>query len=325
MKEKKPTKSSKQQVEPAENVEQAKQVKQAENVKTTEAAKQTENVEQTKQTKQTKQAENVKAAEDVKQTGHGNSCHHTHMAHMAHMAHAHIEGHHAHGAHMGAYHSRHRGMPAGKYGIAHEAYPLLSFLSLATLTFALLNCEIVALISLLAFFFTLHFFRDPERVIPQDKNIAVSPADGKVIRIEEREDPISGEKRICMSIFMNVFSVHVNRAPVKGVISNIKYFSGEFYNADWDKASTDNERCAYQMKDEDDNLWTFVQISGLIARRIVCKVEEGTVLSRGKRFGMIRFGSRVDVYLPANYEHAVGIGAEVFAGESILARVINKV
>ncbi len=245
-------------------------------------------------------------------------CHSKHNLHDFHKLHA-IHAHHGHG-----YHIKHRGMPAGKYGIAYEGYPLLVFLALATLSFSLLNCVVVTLILLLAFFFTLHFFRDPERVIPQDKDIAVSPADGKIIRIEEREDPISGEKRKCISIFMNVFSVHVNRAPVKGVISKIKYFSGEYYNAAWDKASTDNERCAYQMKDEQENFWTFVQISGLIARRIVCRVEEGTEIARGKRFGMIRFGSRVDVYLPATYDSAVGIGEQVYAGETILAKLINK-
>ncbi len=211
-------------------------------------------------------------------------------------------------------------IPAGKYGIAHEGYPLLTFFFLTTLSFALLEWEILTLISLALFFFTLHFFRDPERVTPQEENLAVSPADGEVIRINHKEDPISGENRLCISVFMNVFSVHVNRAPVSGRISKIKYFPGLFINAAHDKASTDNERCAYQMIDNNKNSWTFVQISGLIARRIVCKVQEGDELDKGSRFGMIRFGSRVDIYLPESHEPAVSIGQKVYAAETVLAK-----
>ncbi len=211
-------------------------------------------------------------------------------------------------------------IPAGKYGIAHEGYPLLVFFLLTTLSFALLEWEILTVISLVLFFFTLHFFRDPERVTPQDKKLAVSPADGEVIRINSRQDPISGENRLCISVFMNVFSVHVNRAPVTGTVKKIVYFPGLFLNAALDKASTDNERCAYQMEDEEKNTWTFVQISGLIARRIVCKVQEGNELDKGARFGMIRFGSRVDIYLPDSYAPAVSIGQKVFAAETVLAK-----
>ena len=119
---------------------------------------------------------------------------------------------------------------------------------------------------------------------------------------------------------MNIFSVHVNRSPVAGTLQKIAYFPGKFVNASFDKASTDNERCVYQVVDEDGLYWEFVQISGLIARRIVCRADEGDVLSRGERFGMIRFGSRVDVYLPDEYESAVKIGEQVFAGQSVLAR-----
>ncbi len=210
-------------------------------------------------------------------------------------------------------------IPAGTYGIAHEGYPLLCFFILTTLSFALLEWECATLISLVLFFFTLHFFRDPERVTPQEEELAVSPADGKVIRINEKIDPISGENRLCISVFMNVFSVHVNRAPISGKISKIKYIPGLFVNAAHDKASTDNERCAYQMVDKDNNEWTFVQITGLIARRIVCKVQEGDELDKGARFGMIRFGSRVDIYLPNSHSPSVSIGQNVFAAETVLA------
>ncbi len=210
---------------------------------------------------------------------------------------------------------------AGTYGIAHEGYPMLALLALSTIVFALIEWEFLAVIFLGLFFFTLHFFRDPERVTSTDDNIAISPADGKIIRIEDRVDPIDGETKTCISVFMNVFSVHVNRAPVSGVVKKIVYFPGLFLNAALDKASTDNERCAYQMIDEKNNPWTFVQISGLIARRIVCKVQENTLLDRGARFGMIRFGSRVDLYIPKDYTSSVKIGEQVYAGETVLAKL----
>lgn len=211
-------------------------------------------------------------------------------------------------------------IPAGDFGIAHEGYPLLFFLSLTSLSFALLDWEFFTLLSLLILFFTLHFFRDPERVVPQDISCAVSPADGKIIRIQEDEDPITKEERLCISVFMNVFSVHVNRVPMHGIIKKIVYFPGAYFNAAWDKASTENERCAYQLEDNNNDNWTFVQISGLIARRIVCKVKEGDELEKGGRFGMIRFGSRVDIYIPKSYVPAVNIGEQVYAGQSVLAR-----
>ncbi len=217
--------------------------------------------------------------------------------------------------------SSHEPMPAGKYGIAYEGYHIIFSLTIATLTLAMLGYTFLAILTMHVFFFAMHFFKDPHRIVPTEENIAVSPADGKIIRIQEREDPIDGQTKTCVSIFMNVFSVHVNRTPVEGTIKKIKYIPGLFLNADLDKASTDNERCAYQMEDKANNVWTFVQVSGLVARRIVCRVEEGTELKRGQRFGLIRFGSRVDVFLPANYTPSVFIGEKVHAGESILAKL----
>ena len=163
-------------------------------------------------------------------------------------------------------------------------------------------------------------FRDPERVVPSEDDIAVSPADGRVIRVEPKADPITGEVRPCISIFMNVFNVHVNRSPVAGRVEAIRYFPGKFFNAALDKASTDNERCAYLVRDDGGRSWVMVQVAGLIARRIVCRVEEGDTLARGERYGMIRFGSRVDLYLPPDYSAVVANGDVVAAGESILAR-----
>lgn len=204
--------------------------------------------------------------------------------------------------------------------IAKEGYPIIGLFVASALVFACFKCPFGAVLFLVLLWFSVFFFRDPERVVPSAKNIAVSPADGRIVRIQKREDPVSGEEKTCISIFMNVFSVHVNRSPVAGKIQKIVYHEGKFLNASFDKASTHNERCDYQMIDEDGLSWEFVQISGLVARRIVCRADEGDELKRGERFGMIRFGSRVDVYIPEQYESAVKIGEQVFAGQSVLAK-----
>lgn len=204
--------------------------------------------------------------------------------------------------------------------IAKEGYPIIGLFAASALVFACLKCPFGAILFLVLLWFSVFFFRDPERVVPSAKNIAVSPADGRIVRIQKREDPVSGEEKTCISVFMNVFSVHVNRSPVAGKIQKIVYHEGKFLNASFDKASTHNERCDYQMIDEDGLSWEFVQISGLVARRIVCRADEDDELKRGERFGMIRFGSRVDVYIPEQYESAVKIGEQVFAGQSVLAK-----
>jgi len=205
-------------------------------------------------------------------------------------------------------------------GITPEGWPCIGLTALSALIFACMGWWLLAVIFLALCWFSMHFFRDPERVVPQGEGLAVSPADGKVIRIEERPDPFTDEPKLCISIFMNVFSVHVNRAPVAGTVEGIRYFPGAFVNAAFDKASTHNERCAYSMRDADGNPWTMVQIAGLIARRIVCRVDEGEILARGQRYGMIRFGSRVDLYLPQGYVAATRIGEQVFAGQTVVAR-----
>lgn len=207
--------------------------------------------------------------------------------------------------------------------IAPEGFPLLALFALCALCFAALDWEAATVIVLVFFFFTLHFFRDPERVVPHGKGLAVSPADGRIIRIEKRPDPLDGEMRTCISVFMNVFNVHVNRCPVGGTVTDVRYHPGKFINASFDKASEHNERCAWRMTDEEGKPWTFVQIAGLVARRIVPHAEQGDVLVRGQRFGMIRFGSRVDLYLPEGYDSAVHIGQTVLAGQSVLARRVE--
>lgn len=211
-------------------------------------------------------------------------------------------------------------MRSGSVGITPEGWPIIGLCAFTALIFVLMGCWPMSLIFVILAWFSCHFFRDPERVVPQEPGLAVSPADGRVIRIDRREDPITGEARLCICIFMNVFSVHVNRSPVQGTVERIRYFAGRFFNAAWDKAATDNERCAYLLRDAEGGQWTMVQIAGLIARRIVCRVDEGDTLARGQRYGMIRFGSRVDLYVPEGYSSEVRVGEQVFAGQSIIAR-----
>lgn len=204
-------------------------------------------------------------------------------------------------------------------GFSLEGLPCVIFLSVATVTVAVLGLWPLALILLVVLRFVLHFFRDPERVVPQEPGLAVSPADGKIIKIGTKTDPLNGEERTVVCVFMNVFNVHVNRAPVAGRVKRIAYFGGKFFNASLDKASEDNERCALLIEDEHGGKWTVVQIAGLIARRIVTWAEQGDTVTRGQRFGLIKFGSRVDLYLPAGYEASIQVGEKVFAGQTVLA------
>jgi len=203
--------------------------------------------------------------------------------------------------------------------IAPEGLPFIGFFALVALAFAGLEWELPAIVFLALTGFSLYFFRDPERIIHANPDHALSPADGKVIRIETRRDPLTDEDRTCISIFMDVFSVHVNRSPISGNVERIQYIKGSFLNASFDKSSTDNERCAYLIRDNAQSTWTMVQVAGLVARRIVCRVEEGDTLAQGSRYGLIRFGSRVDLYIPEGYTSRVSIGDKVFAGETLLA------
>jgi len=203
--------------------------------------------------------------------------------------------------------------------IAPEGLPFIGFFAFTTLAFATLEWSFLAIVFLGLTGFSLYFFRDPERIIHLNLDHALSPADGKIIRIEMRRDPLTNEERTCISVFMDVFSVHVNRSPISGTVERIHYSEGSFLNASFDKASTDNERCAYLIRDKAKNTWIMVQIAGLVARRIVCRVEEGDTLTQGSRYGLIRFGSRVDLYIPEGYISRVSIGETVFAGETLLA------
>lgn len=167
--------------------------------------------------------------------------------------------------------------------------------------------------------FVLWFFRNPERVIPQDLMAVISPADGKIIVAEEvSEDRYLKERALKVSIFMNVFNVHVNRAPYSGKVVDVIYNKGKFISANLDKASMDNEQNAVILDIGSGKKIMFVQIAGLIARRIVCYLKPGDSIEKGKRMGLIRFGSRVDVYLPIGSTLNVKIGDKVVAGETIL-------
>jgi len=204
--------------------------------------------------------------------------------------------------------------------IAHEGYPFIVFSLIVTVFVAFLggNWLLTCFFALLTFF-VVCFFRNPERFFENDEKILVCPADGKVIKIEDIEvdGTISGKfKKI--SIFMNVFNVHVNRAPYEGKIEVINYHEGKFFSANLDKASQDNERNEILIRTEDRRfIWT-VQIAGLVARRIVCWVKPGMNIRKGERFGLICFGSRVDVYLPEDSKISVKLKDKVKAGQTIL-------
>jgi len=169
--------------------------------------------------------------------------------------------------------------------------------------------------------FVLQFFRDPARTVPQKANAVLSPADGRIVVVEKTQDPYAGREALKISVFMNVFNVHSNRAPVDGKIENVQYFPGKFVNADLDKASIENERNALTIIAAGGQVITCVQVAGLIARRILCYVKTGDLLSRGQRYGFIRFGSRVDVYLPLTASPKVTVGDKVAATETILAEL----
>ena len=167
--------------------------------------------------------------------------------------------------------------------------------------------------------FILQFFRDPPREIPQDEGLVLCPADGKVIVVGNTTDPYRNVPALKISIFMNVFNVHSQRSPVDAVITDVKYAKGLFVNASFDKASSDNERNALILRMDSGTEISCVQVAGLIARRILCYVKPGERLTRGQRYGFIRFGSRVDVYLPADATPRVAPGDKVSATSTILA------
>ena len=203
-----------------------------------------------------------------------------------------------------------------------EGYKFLVISVIVTLVLLAFS-SFLGTIGILLTIWVYYFFRDPERVIIEDDNYLVSPADGEVIKVEEVDGPkevgLENQKFKKISIFMNVFDCHVNRTPCSGIVEEILYKPGKFLNASFDKASEDNERNYYKIKDNAGNNIIVVQIAGLIARRIVCETNNGQTLSQGERIGMIRFGSRADVYYE-NYEPLVKVGQKTISGETLLAK-----
>ncbi|MEI7680181.1 MAG: phosphatidylserine decarboxylase [Betaproteobacteria bacterium] len=178
-----------------------------------------------------------------------------------------------------------------------------------------------ALLCWTAALFVLQFFRDPPREIPSDLTAILSPADGRVVTVERAEDPFLKRDALKFSVFMNVFNVHSNRSPVDGEVREAWYHAGKFVNAALSKASVENERNALWIRMKDGSDITCVQVAGLIARRILCYVKGGDQLSRGQRFGFIRFGSRVDLYLPLSAVPKVSVGDKVYAAKTVLAQL----
>ena len=203
--------------------------------------------------------------------------------------------------------------------IAREGWPFLGISFLVSLAAAwLIGWWSIPL--WIATLFILQFFRDPPREVPPDPLAVLSPADGRIVWVGKSEDPYLKREALKISVFMNVFNVHSNRSPVDGAVRERWYFPGGFLNAALDKASLDNERNALWLHTPEGRDVTCVQIAGLIARRILCYVEAGATLARGQRFGFIRFGSRVDLYLPPDAQPKAAIGEKVYASETVLAR-----
>ena len=206
--------------------------------------------------------------------------------------------------------------------IHSEGYKFLAIAIIATIILYLLS-TFLGLVGLVLSIWVYYFFRDPERISINDENYLTSPADGEVLMVHEVDGPkelgLEDKKFTKISIFMNVFDCHVNRTPCEGKISEILYKPGKFLNASLDKASEDNERNYYKITNIHGEEVIVVQIAGLIARRIVCESSKDQQLQQGERIGMIRFGSRADVYFE-NYETLVKVGQKTIAGETLLAK-----
>ena len=209
-----------------------------------------------------------------------------------------------------------------------KSYPIIAkegwlFLTIAFLVSTLLTFiqNPVSWIAWIVTFFILQFFRDPSRTKPSKKNVVLSAADGKVIAIEKMTDPYTNKASIKVSVFMNVFNVHSNKCPVDGKILKKYYYPGKFLNAALSKASQENERCAITIQTKEKKIITCVQIAGLIARRILCYKDKGDEVKAGERYGFIKFGSRVDLYLPTNASIKVNLGQTVKNTETIIANI----
>ncbi|MEZ4524437.1 MAG: phosphatidylserine decarboxylase family protein [Desulfobacterales bacterium] len=206
------------------------------------------------------------------------------------------------------------------FPIAKAGYPFIFAAAFVTAVFALLGLTVPALSCLVITGCICGFFRDPDRLIPNKEGAVVSPADGKVVFADSVETtPWMEGPCLKISVFMSVFNVHVNRVPYSGTVKELRYHPGKFFSANLDKASAENEHNAVVLLTENGKEICFVQIAGLIARRIICGIQEGDSVVRGQKFGLICFGSRLDIYLPADVTLHVRVGDKVSAGSSILA------
>ena len=204
--------------------------------------------------------------------------------------------------------------------IAREGWPFLVGIVVITALATYFFCWWSAPLWIIALV-VLQFFRDPPRDIPQDPKAVLCPADGRIVVVGKAIDPYRNREALKISVFMNVFNVHSQRSPVDGIVEKVEYHGGSFLNAALDKASLENERCALHLKTKDGRDITCVQIAGLVARRILNYVDAGVTLAPGQRYGFIRFGSRVDLYLPLDTKVKVVIGEKVQATSTVLAEL----
>jgi len=207
--------------------------------------------------------------------------------------------------------------------LAREGWPHIAIAFMLAVFASFFLPGFVALLCWIALVFVVQFFRDPPRPIPDQPGAVLCPADGRVVKVDKAHDPYADRDALLVSVFMNVFNVHSNRVSVDGKVAAVRYFPGLFVNADMDKASTDNERNAVLIETEGQTV-TLVQVAGLIARRILCYLKPGESVARGQRYGFIRFGSRVDVYLPLEATVLVAPGDKVTATTTVLATLPRR-
>ncbi|MCF8024563.1 MAG: phosphatidylserine decarboxylase family protein [Desulfobacteraceae bacterium] len=211
------------------------------------------------------------------------------------------------------------------FAIAEPGYPFIAAAGFATLVFALVGIAGLAIAGLAVTFFICWFFRDPDRVTPEETVAVIAAADGKVVSVRTLEkNPYTEGPCLQIGVFMNIFNVHVNRVPCTGSIKKIRYVPGSFMSADREAASTKNEHNAVTIETKTGHTVAVVQIAGLVARRIICNIAEGQEVTAGQRFGMICFGSRVDLYLPEDTQPAVSAGQRVRAGTSIVGYLPDR-
>ena len=203
--------------------------------------------------------------------------------------------------------------------IAREGWVFVALALAVAIALSAAGLWVLAALAWLAVAFVLQFFRDPPRVVPREPNAVLAPADGRIVSVGSARDPYLERDALKISVFMNVFNVHSNRSPVDGTVVGAWYHAGSFLNAALDKASLENERNALHLRTADGRDVTCVQVAGLIARRILCYVKPGDALARGQRYGFIRFGSRVDVYVAPDALPKVAVGDVVYATQTILA------